>query len=54
MVFIENRIKVCILFSAGGCGWSQYEDAGITGGSIPKPLIVNGWQARLWEFPWQV
>ena len=39
---------------AGGCGWSIYEDAGITGGSIPQSSIVNGWEARPFEFPWQV
>ena len=36
------------------CGLSSYLDAGIEGGTIPTPSIVNGWEAREHEFPWQV
>ena len=40
--------------SVGDCGWTQYEDAGIEGGSLPGEQIINGWRARPDEFPWQV
>ena len=35
------------------CGFSEYEDAGIEGGS-PSKHIAGGWEAREHEFPYQV
>ena len=33
------------------CGISRYEDAGANQNAA---YIVNGWEARIHEFPWQV
>ena len=38
----------------GPCGISQYDDAGIEGGTYPSGNIVGGWKARPNEFPWHV
>ena len=44
------------MISDSACGYSQYADAGVDGGSSMRTprMIVGGWEARIHEFPYQV
>ena len=53
-VYHSVIIHMYVSSAAWNCGFSPYENAGIPGGTIPSPSIVDGWLARQHEFPWQV